>query len=149
MSALPLQVATAVMVTWIAAREMIQLARHPRDLPLRLMAPGLVCLAFAASIGIPEIRQSLDDALGGVFTLAVNLCLMTMAYCYAGFFVVANKDIPEFTRRATMRRELVPLGLTSLFILIIWWISPPDIRAHPVSATTAARWQTSGPFPIL
>jgi hypothetical protein len=107
---LSLQVLTGVILVGVALRELVQLARYPRDPALRVLAPGLVCLASAASLGIPELvlpiaRELVGHWLGPV----LDAFWQVMAFSFAAFFALADPRTPIAQRLRTARREFAVL----------------------------------------
>jgi hypothetical protein len=83
----------------IALWEIVQLARRRDDIPLRVLAPGLVLLAIAATVGIKTPAVAAAQALfHGYWPDVINACWMAMAYCFSVYFLLAAH--PDRRRKA-------------------------------------------------
>ncbi len=106
---LTLQYLTAAILLAGAARQLVQLARHRHDLALRVLAPGLICVSVAATVGINgSLAQVVgQQLLGPYYPGFVNALWITMAYCFATFFVLASDAGQVQDRIRTARRGLI------------------------------------------
>ena len=98
----------------IAIWEIAQLLRRPRDVPLRVLVPGLVLLAIAATVGIKTPVVAAAQALfRGYWPDVINACWMAMAYCFSVYFLLASR--PDRRRKA-----LVELGVLAACVAAMW-----------------------------
>jgi hypothetical protein len=129
---------TGIALVAIAIWEIVQLARRRDDLPLRVLCPGLILLAFAATVGIktPAVA-SIRALFGSAWPDVINGCWMAMAYCFAVYFLLANTETPLAVRK---RKALIELGLLVVAITILavahdtappgFWDSPRPAAAY-------------------
>ncbi|RZS44489.1 hypothetical protein EV193_101365 [Herbihabitans rhizosphaerae] len=121
--------------------EFTQLARRPRDLPLRVLALGLFCLAFAATFGInTPFLDPVKDFFGPAFGHIINTCWMTMAYCWSAYFLLANTRIPEKKRK---RKALIEFGILVIAVTVMITIraTMPELWQRPHLAEEYQMWQ--------
>jgi hypothetical protein len=112
---LTLQILTAALLLAVAIREVVQLARYRNDRALRVLAPGLVCLALAASLGIPTLTLPIMLRLVGPrFGPAIDVLWLVMAYCFAAFFALAGDRAPVRTRTALCELAILVVTITAL-----------------------------------
>jgi hypothetical protein len=105
---LSLQILTAALLLVVAIREVVQLAHYRDDRALRALAPGLVCLALAASLGIPTLTLPIMlHLLGPWFAGSIDVLWLVMAYCFAAFFALADDRVPARARTRTADRKSV------------------------------------------
>ena len=98
----------------IALWEIGQLVRRRDDVPLRVLVPGLVLLAIAATVGIKTPAVAALQALfRGYWPDVINACWMSMAYCFSVYFLLAAR--PDRRRRA-----LAELGILAACIAVMW-----------------------------
>lgn len=110
-----------IVLAAVAVWELVQLARHPKDLPLRVLAPGLVALAFAATLGIKtDVLDPLEELLGeDAWTYLINGSWSLMAYCFATYFLLANPTIGAARRkRAALAEFAVLVGAVGTMVVI-------------------------------
>lgn len=107
---LVLQQLTAAILIAVAIRQTFQLMRHRHDLPLRALAPGLICVAIDSTVNIhgSPPQKLAQHLLGHTYPLVANFLWVTMAYCFATFFVLATPGRP---RRRRVRFAQVGLGV--------------------------------------
>lgn len=109
-----LEALTALAVLAATVFEVRQLVHYPRDRALRVLVPGLVLLSFTLLASVPIWPLTvLDDFQDGVTGMG-NVIWMTMSWCYAAFFLFADR-----ARDEALRRRLVYLTLAALVICII------------------------------
>lgn len=123
----------AVIKTW-------QLWRDPDDLPLRALAPGLICLTIATTIGIRVWRDPLDEATGGLVTVLVNYSIMGAACSLVLFFLWS---VHGHHATPAIRREFGILSIAMAVVLFAWLSGDAYERMHPVSSETSGRWNTT------
>lgn len=89
---LGLRYLTALVLIVVALRQANQLRRNRHDLPLRALAPGLACVAIDSALNIhgSPLQKLGQHILGHAFPLVANFLWVTMAYCFATFFVLAD-----------------------------------------------------------
>jgi hypothetical protein len=105
---LGLQVLTGAILLAVGGRELSQLLRHPRDPALRVLVPGLIGLALAASLGIPELTLPvMRHLLGHWFGWVIDGCWYVMVFAFAAFFVVAAPGTDPAVKRRLVLRELL------------------------------------------
>lgn len=124
----------------VAVWELVQLARRREDLPLRVLAPGLVCLAFAATLGIhTPLLHPIQDFFGSSWRYLVNGAWSTMSFCFAAYFLLANPAIPAARRK---RSALVELGVlvAALTIMVLVHEVAPATWHRPMSAEQYRSW---------
>ncbi|AHH95946.1 MAB_1171c family putative transporter [Kutzneria albida] len=126
----------------IALWELVQLARRREDLALRVLCPGLVLLAVAATVGIKTPALAAVKAMfGGAWPNVINGCWMAMAYCFSAYFLLADNERPLASRK---RAALVELGLLVAAITVMVVVhdtAPPGTWAFPGSAEAYRSWQ--------
>lgn len=97
----------------IALWEIAQLARRRDDVPLRVLVPGLVLLAIAATVGIKTPVVAAAQALfRGYWPDVINACWMAMAYCFSVYFLLAAR--PDRRRKA-----LAELGILVACVAVL------------------------------
>jgi hypothetical protein len=127
---LTLQIITAAVLLVAAVGATGRLIHHPRDLPLRAITPGLICVAFASSLGINGFTRKWLYAVFGPFaTSIVNVQWTVMAYCFAAFFLFADKRLPPRRRILTARWEFVLLVVAAA---VISWVEPAGWAASAI-----------------
>jgi hypothetical protein len=114
---LALQEMTAATLIVVAIRQTVQLRHHPDDLPLRALAPGLICVAIDSTVNIPgsPLQDLGHQLLGHAYPLLANFLWAAMAYCFATFFVVADPNRPRARR---VRFAQIGLGVLLVSTLI-------------------------------
>lgn len=126
----------------IAIWELVQLARRRDDLPLRVLAPGLVLLAFAATVGIKTPALAAAKAFfGAAWPHIINGCWMAMAYCFAAYFLLADTERALAIRK---RKALIELGVLVAAIAIMVVVhdtAPSDTWKSPVPAWAYHSWE--------
>lgn len=133
------QVLTAVALVAIAAFEIRQMARHRDDQALRVLVPGVVCLATVVTLGIPvPAFEPVDDFLA-TFEFS-NIAWMFMAYCFAAFFLLADHRRSQSARRRRARIELAVFVLAVTTMLVVATMSPPEIWDRPRSPEDYRSW---------
>jgi hypothetical protein len=139
-----LQLLTAAVLIAVSLRETYLLVRNSDDLALRVLAPGLLCLAFVATAGISAtaLARTMVDLLGqSIYSTIINAGFMGMAYCFATFFVMADQRIPDQKRKQVAVRGLIVLTLAILIILVVHLTAPADVFSRPRDLADYKRWQ--------
>lgn len=125
----------AAVIVAVAIWELVRLARRRGDLPLRVLAPGLVCLAWAATMGInTPILDPIQDWFGESWRYIMNGSWSVMAYCFAAYFLLANPAIDVARRK---RKALVELGLligVLIIMVVVHETAPPETWDRPRTA---------------
>jgi hypothetical protein len=133
---LTFQLITAIVITIIAIRETIQLVRNWRDLPLRVLVPGLWCLALAASLGIPRFAlKPVASLVGKNFNDILNSCNLIMAFCFATFFVLVQHELTARQRRTKIVRDLTLLVVGIGIYFVVRQIGPEGWAQIPRTTT--------------
>lgn len=134
-----------VVILAVAIWEVVQLTRRRDDLALRVLAPGLVLLAIAATFGIrTPILEPIKDFFGpAVWGHIINGCWMGMAYCWAAYFLLANTDKPVAWRK---RKALIELGflVAALVVMVVTkQLAPDGIRRPAANPERYHDWERS------
>lgn len=120
-------VVTALALIVIAGRELVQLARHPREPTLWVLVPGLLCLAFVVTIAVPVARPLrpviavLDRFQFG------DIVWSLMAYCFAAFFLLARN--PRARRQPVI--EFGGFAVSVAVMLLVVHTAPPGTWHTP------------------
>lgn len=138
------EITTGLTLTVAALGSVYRLARSPRDLPLWVLAPGFVFLAFAATGGIPmpAIQHAMVGALGqSVASELRNVGWLVMAYCFAAFFVAADPGHDLDRRRRKLLIECAILLMCLATMLVAHRGATPQVWSQPVRLTRFSPWQ--------
>ncbi|MGH3628733.1 MAG: MAB_1171c family putative transporter [Sciscionella sp.] len=128
----------------IAIWEAAQLVRHRDDLALRVLASGLVLLAIAATIGIPTPALApIQLFFGSWWTVLINGFWMTMAYCFAAYFVVANDDRPMRVRKQQALLEFGILMTALATLIVVYQTAPVGTWHHPRLPEDYRTWRNT------
>lgn len=122
---------TAVAIDAMTIWELGQLARNRKDRPLRALVLGMLALAFAATVGIPDVPflDTLQDAFGEQWPSMINGCWMVMAYSFASYFLLANTSLPLRSQQRRFIRDTAILLV--LLVLLAWSVTiVPDGPPH-------------------
>lgn len=122
-----------VLLVALAVWELGRLARRPADRPLRVLAPGLVALAFAATVGIrTPLLDPVEDFFGRCWPYVINGAWSVMAYAFAAYFLLAN---PWTSRARRTRKALVELGVlvAALAAMVLVRELAPETWQRPMS----------------
>jgi hypothetical protein len=109
-----IQVLTGAILLIVAARQIVQLCRHPKDPALRALVAGLVCIAVDASMFIPTITSPYSTAVLGRATalMLVDVLWIAMAGYFALFFLCADTETTTARQRGRQtHRELLLLAM--------------------------------------
>jgi phosphatidylglycerophosphate synthase len=134
-----------VVICAVAIWEVVQLTRRRDDLALRVLAPGLVLLAIAATFGIrTPVLEPIKDFFGPtVWGHIINGCWMAMAYCWAAYFLLANTDKPAAWRKRKALIELSFLVVALIVMVVTKEIAPDGIRRPAANPERYHDWERS------
>ncbi|MGW0355795.1 MAB_1171c family putative transporter [Nocardia nova] len=141
---LGLRWATGVVLIAVAAWELRRLLAHRDDLHLRILAPGLVLLAFIATLAIPaDPLRPVARFFGPAWSPLVNGCWMTMACTYAMFFALAHPfaSRPEPAQMRTARRDFTLLVIAVTIQTLVTTTAPPGTWHHPRQPEDYLTWR--------
>lgn len=128
----------------VAAWEIVQLTRRRDDLALRVLAPGLVLLAIAATFGIrTPALEPIKDFFGTSWIHIINGCWMAMAYCWATYFLLANTAKPAAQRKRKALVELSFLVVALVVMVVVKEIAPDGIKRPAASPERFHDWERS------
>ncbi|ALG11910.1 MAB_1171c family putative transporter [Kibdelosporangium phytohabitans] len=111
--------AKAAVVCAVTVWEVVQLTRRPKDVPLRILVTGLVLLSITATIGIrTPLLDPIQDFFGSSWIHITNACWMSMAYCWAVYFLLVNDELSKALRK---RKALIELGVlvTAIVVMVV------------------------------
>jgi hypothetical protein len=123
---LVLQHFNSVILILVAVRASIQLARHRGDLALRVLVPGLVCIAVAATVNISgsPLNPVVERLLGATYRTFVDALWITMGYCFATFFAMADSRRPVAARIRTAQRGLLVVVAAITIAALLPYLAP-------------------------
>ncbi|RZQ59659.1 MAB_1171c family putative transporter [Amycolatopsis suaedae] len=134
--------AKGVVICAVAAWEVVQLSRRRDDLALRVLTIGLVLLAIAATFGIKTpVLEPIREFFGHNWTHIINGCWMSMAFCWAAYFLLADTDKPEAQRK---RKALIELGVLVVALALMVFAResmPPGPWRENIPLDQRGSWQ--------
>jgi hypothetical protein len=109
------------------AWKLYQLAKAPRDKPLRAVTLCLASAAIAYPFGVQDVATPVDAVIGtGVSKLIQNVLLFATVYWLMCFYLYSAADAERGRRRA--RWEIIPLVLSVAMITVATFVTPTAQR---------------------
>ncbi|WP_146074934.1 MAB_1171c family putative transporter [Streptomyces sp. Ru73] len=120
---------TAAILHLSVVWKLVQVARAPRDLSLRVVTLCLICTAASFLLGLDAAARIVDHVLGiGVSRLVQNALLLGVVYLLMCVFLVSAEERPRASRRA--RWEALPLAVAVLILILSTVATPADVRGR-------------------
>ncbi|MFE1174269.1 MAB_1171c family putative transporter [Streptomyces sp. NPDC058773] len=122
--------------------KLIQLARDPRDLPLRAVTLCLICTRASFALGLDSAARLVDNLMGpGSARLVQNALLLGAVYCLMCVYLFSAEERERAIRRA--RWDALPLA-SAITVLALTTVATPvsvrgrDFATADVTATPVA-----------
>ncbi|WP_037788713.1 MAB_1171c family putative transporter [Streptomyces natalensis] len=120
---------TAAILDLAVVWKLIQLARDPRDLPLRAVTLCLICTDASFALGLDSAARLVDDLTGpGSARLVQNALLLGAVYCLMCFYLFSAEERERAGRRA--RWEALPLASAVIVLALTTVATPVGLRGR-------------------